>query len=75
MEKPSYYSRNRARVLAKQKERYESKKDELRAYQREYIRSKRAAMREGALDSENGKISKERQKKKTGRVCLSDNVE
>lgn len=40
--KLSYYQRNKEKVLAKRKLRYEAKKDELRAYQREYIRNKRA---------------------------------
>lgn len=38
----SYYQRHREEILAKRKVRYEAKKDQLRAYQREYIRAKRA---------------------------------
>lgn len=38
-----YYQENREAILLKRKARYETKKDELRAYQKEYNRKKRAA--------------------------------
>ncbi len=38
-----YYAQHKEEILAKRKVRYESKKEHLRAYQREYIRNKRAA--------------------------------
>lgn len=38
----SYYERNKEKLLNKAKQRYESRKDELRAYQREYKRRVKA---------------------------------
>jgi hypothetical protein len=48
-----YYAEHKDEILAKRKVRYETKKEELRAYQREYIRNKRAAAKAAKLSATN----------------------
>lgn len=52
---PSYYELNRERLLNKAKARYQDKKEQLREYQKNYIREKRRLAKEQRQEEVNNK--------------------